>query len=315
MSNAYFNALAVFTLPDMLHANRKPMLPVFYLHISRGLNRRFRLNLTCTWIAIILLTVVSAGFAQNNTKPLAIQVYEKIWKETNSEARIKLIKSIWLEESTYEDPTISIKGSTAFNAMVDGFYKHFPGATLVAGPLLAKDNFYTWSWEIFDSNKKRLVVGRDFVEINEKGQILKVIGFFEPQLPETENIKVIARYFESLFKTQDFKTISEIIAPDAIYNQAEGLPYGGTFVGFNNWVKMFAQANNFFDLQIEKEPAYFTSSESDDVLIRFTIKCTSKKSGKIISMAVAEHFTLKDGIITAITPFYFDTKKFSDFLK
>lgn len=315
MSNCYLKALFVFTPPNGLSANRKLMLPFFFLHRSQDSNKKSRLYLTKRCIAIMLLTVVSSSFAQTNTKPLAIQVYEKIWKETDSEARIKLINSIWLEESTYEDPTISIQGTTAFNAMVDGFYNHFPGATLVSSSLLAKDNFYTWSWEIFDSNNKRLVVGRDFVEINENGKILKVIGFFEPQLTENENIKVAAKYFESLFKTQDFKTISAIIDPAAVYNQAQGLPYGGTFVGFNNWVKMFAQASEFFDLQIEKEPMYFTSLEGNDVLIRFTIRCTSKKSGKIISMAVAEHFDLKDGLITAITPFYFDTKKFSDFLK
>ncbi len=264
-----------------------------------------------------ILIAENSAFAQSGAaaKPLPIQVYEKIWDETNSEARMKLIKSIWLEESTYEDPSISIKGSTAFNTMVDGFYKTFPGATFVGGPLLAKDNFYTWSWKIFDSNKKLIVAGRDFAELNGKGQILKLIGFFEPQNQEYERINVVAKYFDCLFKTGDFKMMSEIIAPGAVYSQAEGLPYGGTFVGFENWMKMFTQASSYFDLQIEKEPTYFTSGTEDGVLIRFTIKCTAKKSGKIISMPIAEHFDVKGGLITGITPFYFDTKKFSDFIK
>ena len=267
--------------------------------------------------ASAILIVVSSAFAQSSAavKPLPIQVYEKIWDETNSETRMKLIKTIWLEESTYEDPTISIKGSTAFNTMVDGFYKTFPGATLVGGPILAKDNFYTWSWKIFDANKKLIVAGRDVAELNDKGKILKVIGFFEPQNQENESVKVVAKYFECLFKTQDFKMMSEIIAPGAVYSQAEGLPYGGTFVGFENWTKMFTQASSYFDLQIEKEPIYFTAGKEDGVMIRFTIKCTAKKSGKIISMPVAEHFDVKGGLITGVTPFYFDTKKFSDFIK
>ena len=258
----------------------------------------------------------SSGFAQSNvTKPLPIQVYEKIWDETNSEARMKLIKTIWLEESTYEDPSISIKGSSAFNTMVDGFYKSFPGATLVGGTILLKDNFYTWSWKIFDVNKKLIVAGRDFVELNGKGQILKVIGFFEQQNQKNEKSIVVAKYFECLFKTGDFKMMSEIIAPGAIYHQAVGLPYGGTFIGFENWTKMFTHASTFFDLQIEREPTYFTSATEDGVLIHFTIKCKAKKSGKIISMPIAEYFEVKDGLITGIRPFYFDTKKFSDFIE
>ncbi|MEJ7643787.1 MAG: nuclear transport factor 2 family protein [Chryseolinea sp.] len=264
-----------------------------------------------------ILVVVSSGFAQSSAtlKPLPIQVYEKIWRETDSEARMKLIKTIWIEESTYEDPSISIKGLTAFNTMVDGFYKTFPGATLVGGPILGKDNFYTWSWKIFDANKRLIVAGRDFVEISEKGQILKVIGFFESQNQEHETVKVVAKYFECLFKTRDFKTMSEIIAPGALYNQAEGLPYGGTFVGFENWTKMFTHASDYFDLQIEKEPTYFTAGTGDGVLIQFTIRCIAKKSGKIISMPVAEHFDVKGGLITGIRPYYFDTKKFSEFIK
>jgi len=264
-----------------------------------------------------IFIVVSSAFAQSGAavKPLPIQVYEKIWEETNSEARMKLIKTIWFEESTYEDPSISIKGSTAFNTMVDGFYKTFPEATLVGESILAKDNFYTWSWKIFDAKKKLIVAGRDFVELNGKGQILKVIGFFGPQNQEHESVKVVAKYFECLFKTRDFKMMSEIIAPGAVYRQAEGLPYGGTFVGFENWMKMFTQASSYFDLQIEKEPTYFTAGTEDGVLIRFTIKCTAKKSGKIISMPIAEHFDVKGGLITGIIPFYFDTKKFSDFIK
>ena len=263
-----------------------------------------------------ILLEVSSGFAQSIVaKPLPIQIYEKIWEETNSEARMKLIKTIWLEESTYEDPSISIKGSVAFNTMVDGFYKSFPGATLVGDPILTKDNFCTWSWKIFDGNKKLIITGRDFAELNGKGQILKVIGFFDPQIKQNENSKVVAKYFECLFKTRDFKTMSEIIAPGAIYNQAEGLPYGGTFIGFENWTKMFTQASTFFDLQIETEPTYFTSATEDGVLIHFTIKCTAKKSGKVISMPIAEFFEVKDGTITGIRPFYFDTKKFRDFIE
>jgi hypothetical protein len=32
-------------------------------------------------------------------------------------------------------------------------------------------------------------------------------------------------------------------------------------------------------------------------------------------MPVSEHFDLKNGKITGITPFYFDTKQFAEFLK
>lgn len=130
----------------------------------------------------------------------------------------------------------------------------------------------------------------------------------------SKSADVVEIYYQSLFKTRDFKTISEIITADAIYYQAEGLPYGGTYTGFNEWITMFTNASTYFDLQIEKEPTYFTDASKEIIVIHFTIKCTAKKSGNVLSMPISEEFTVKNGKIISIRPFYFDTKKFSEFL-
>ena len=125
---------------------------------------------------------------------------------------------------------------------------------------------------------------------------------------------VVANYFDYLFKTGNFEAMAKIIAPDAVYSQAEGLPYGGTYVGFSEWVKMFTKAQSLFDLRIEEEPNYFTSTTKPGIFIKFKIKCKSKKSGKEISMLITEYFEVKDGLIIAIRPYYFDTKSFVEFL-
>ena len=44
----------MFTLPDILYATQKPILPYFYVHVSHDSNRKSRLNLTSACIAIIL---------------------------------------------------------------------------------------------------------------------------------------------------------------------------------------------------------------------------------------------------------------------
>ena len=127
--------------------------------------------------------------------------------------------------------------------------------------------------------------------------------------------EVAAEYFKFLFKTGDFEGIKRILAADAIYNQADGLPYGGTYIGFEQLIGMFAKAQTYFDLRIVGEPVYFISESSPDaVIINFTIKCVSKKTKKEITMPIAEYFKVKDGLITDIRPFYFDTKTFSNFL-
>ena len=263
---------------------------------------------------ICFLFICNSILAQKKDKLYPVTIYEKAWKEKNSEARLKLIKSVWLEDSTFEDPSASIKGIAAFNNVISEFYKKFPDAVLTSGPKIVKDNYVTWEWKIQDSKNKLIMGGRDFARLNGKGQVSKIIGFWDKDATlseedilknlETANFKVVAQYFECLFKTRDLTTMATLIEDGAIYNQAEGLPYGGTYKGFNEWTKMYAKSAEFFDLEIEKEPVYFSDATKNEVVIYFTL-----------SMPISEHFDLKDGKITAIRPFYFDTKQFAEFLK
>jgi ketosteroid isomerase-like protein len=274
---------------------------------------------------ICFLFILNNLVAQKKDKLYPISVYEKVWQERNSDTRLKLIKTIWLEDSTFEDPSASIKGSAAFNNVINEFYKKNPNAVLTSGPKVVKDNYVSWDWRIFDANNKLILTGRDFARLNGKGQVAKIIGFWnsevvQPEVDtlknlETDNFNVVAQYFECLFKTRDFTKMATLIAEGAIYNQAEGLPYGGTYVGFNEWTKMYAKSAEFFELQIEKEPVYFSDATKNEVIIYFTINCKAKKSGKNLLMPISEHFDLKNGKITAIRAFYFDTKQFAEFLK
>ncbi|WDF64412.1 nuclear transport factor 2 family protein [Flavobacterium sp. KACC 22763] len=271
------------------------------------------------------LFALNGLFAQKKDKLYPVAVYEKVWQEKNSDARLKMIKSIWLEDSTFEDPSASIKGIVAFNNVINEFYKKNPDAVLTSGPKIVKDNYVTWEWKVLDSKNNLVMAGRDFARLNGKGQVSKIIGFWDKGATlseadilknlEADNLKVVAKYYESLFKTKDFDALATVVADGAIYNQAVGLPYGGTYIGVSEWTKMFTKSTEFFDLQIEKEPTYFSDASRNEVIIYFTINCKSKKSGKTMSVPISEHFDLKDGKIISVRPFYYDTKTFAEFLK
>lgn len=274
---------------------------------------------------ICFIFMINGLSAQKKDKLNPIEVYEKAWSERKSEARLKIIKTIWLEESTFEDPSASIKGTAALNNIINEFYKKFPDAVFKSGPKVVKDNYVSWDWKILDAKNKLIMAGRDFARLNGKGQVSKIIGFWNPEATlseaeilnnlEADNFKIVAQYYESVFKTRDFTAMAHLIEEGAVYNQAEGLPYGGKFTGFNEWVKMYAKSAEFFDVEIEKEPVYFSDATKNEVIIYFTIKAKAKKSGKTLSVPISEHFDLKNGKITDIRPFYFDTKQFAEFLK
>lgn len=264
-------------------------------------------------------------FAQKKDKLTPIVVYEKAWLERNSDTRLKILKTIWLDDSTFEDPSASIKGVVALNTVINEFYKKYPDAIVTSGSKVVKDNYVSWDWKILDSKNNLIMGGRDFARLNGKGQVSKIIGFWNSEVTlsedevlqhlEVDNFKIVAQYYESSFKTKDFTAMAHLIEEGAIYSEAEGLPYGGTYTGFNEWVKMYAKSAEFFDLQVEKEPVYFSDTTKNEVMIYFTIKCKAKKSGKTLSMPVSQHFDLKNGKIIAIRSFYFDTKQFAEFLK
>lgn len=263
----------------------------------------------------------NSGFAQNTALPHAIQVYQNVWNERNSETRLKMINTIWLDASTYEDPAALTKGPIEFNDMISKFHKDFPGSNLTASNFMStKNKFYTWKWDVFDAHQKLILTGRDVGELNNVGKLITIKGFFEPTIStttmeENKNLTIVTKYYEYLFKTRDFNSLPTLIDAGAIYYQAAGLPYGGEYIGFSNWVKMFTHVSSLVDLEIEKEPTYLTDPTTAHVIIRFTVKFTSKKSGKKISMPIAEHFEVKNGKIISIRPFYFDTMKFTEFLK
>ncbi|SCY99372.1 SnoaL-like domain-containing protein [Flavobacterium anhuiense] len=271
------------------------------------------------------LFALNGLFAQKKDKLYPVAVYEKVWQEKNSDTRLKMIKSIWLEDSTFEDPSASIKGITAFNNVINEFYKKNPDAILTSGSKIVKDNYVTWEWKVLDSKNNLIMAGRDFARLNGKGQVSKIIGFWDKGATlseadilknlEADNLKVAAKYYESLFKTRDFDAVATVVADGAVYNQAVGLPYGGTYTGFSEWTKMFTKSTEFFDLQIEKEPTYFSDASKNEVIIYFIMSCKSKKSGKTMSVPISEHIDLKDGKITDVRSFYYDTKQFAEFLK
>ena len=165
---------------------------------------------------------------------------------------------------------------------------------------------YTWDWRIFTASDDLMVAGRDYAVLDKTGRISKLIGFWEPKGFEHSHKKVVATYFDSLFKTRDLKKISTLVNPDSVFHQSESLPYGGTFVGFDSWVKMYQHAASFYDLAIEQEPVLFSSADGNRITLNFVIKCTAKKSKKTLSMPISEHFELKEGKIVSIRPFYFD---------
>ena len=108
---------------------------------------------------IILVLVVLAGNQFTVLAADPIKDYAEAWKEKNSEARLKIIKTFWLNDSTYQDPSAHVKGIEDLNAMIEKFQKDFPGATMVGDVVLTTGNYRSFNWQILFKNRSKPLSG------------------------------------------------------------------------------------------------------------------------------------------------------------
>ena len=130
---------------------------------------------------LILSFLLSFFIAQAQTNPSEkepVKSYFEAWKEKDSTARLAIIKSFWTKESLYNDPVAKAKGPEELNAIIGKFQTDFPNAKLSSDTFLQTGNFISWNWEIADSEHQLFLKGKDFVTLNNKGEITLLVGFF-----------------------------------------------------------------------------------------------------------------------------------------
>jgi ketosteroid isomerase-like protein len=140
------------------------------------------------------------------------------------------------------------------------------------------------------------------------------IFLFSFQEIKNDSLTLVSDYFEFLFRKGDFNSLEKIVASEALYNQAKGLPYGGRYKGFSEWIQMFTKVQSYFEVQLSDDPVLFNNHGKDKVAASFMVKFKSKKTGRELEMPVTELFEIKGGKIVSVTPYYFDTHAVVDFI-
>jgi ketosteroid isomerase-like protein len=100
--------------------------------------------------------------------------------------------------------------------------------------------------------------------------------------------------------------------PDIVIDEPAGLPYGGKYIGHAGWHALNKAILATWDnLQLEVE--YVIGEEHDD---RFAVKGhlagVSKRTGELFASDVFELWTLADGVIVELRPFYWDTRRVAE---
>jgi ketosteroid isomerase-like protein len=246
-------------------------------------------------------------------------VYGKAWAEPDALKRAEYLIQVWAKDGQYKDPSVApLTGVEALSRHIGEFIRQYPKAKFTkTSKLDAYGTTFRADWFLdFGDGKTPALTGFDFGELNSEGKIAKIAGFFGA-LRNAESVKneaIVAKYLTSLFTKFDYAGLDSVLAADAVYTQAAGLPYGGVYIGLTGMMKMFRKSSEYSGMVVVDGPTLTTNSLTKKVIASFTVRSTAKKSGKILDMAIQESFELKGDKIVGITPFYFDTKTFTEFL-
>jgi len=103
--------------------------------------------------------------------------------------------------------------------------------------------------------------------------------------------------------------VRPLVSDDIVVEIPRGLPYGGTFRGWEGYRAALAALGFWSDLSIG--PLEFATSD-DKVVVIAPLSGRIGVDGPSVSQPYAAVWELKGGQVTKITAFYYDTKEIAD---
>ncbi|WP_328326940.1 MULTISPECIES: nuclear transport factor 2 family protein [unclassified Streptomyces] len=102
-----------------------------------------------------------------------------------------------------------------------------------------------------------------------------------------------------------FDILAPFFAPDVVLHQAAGLPYGGTWHGHDGMARFFRAMSGTWESFRMTEQEILATGETLVVLHR--IQAISRATGREIAFPILQTVAVRDGRISEVRPFYWDT--------
>ncbi|MFD8598288.1 nuclear transport factor 2 family protein [Kitasatospora sp. NPDC059646] len=107
-----------------------------------------------------------------------------------------------------------------------------------------------------------------------------------------------------------FDLLAPFFAPDVVLHQADSLPYGGTWRGHSGMTQFFLAMGAAWESFDMAEQEFLATGETAVVLTR--VRARARATGRELSFPILQTITVKDGKITEVRPFYWDTQVIAD---
>ncbi|MGW3075753.1 MULTISPECIES: nuclear transport factor 2 family protein [unclassified Kitasatospora] len=107
-----------------------------------------------------------------------------------------------------------------------------------------------------------------------------------------------------------FDLLAPFFAPDVVLRQADSLPYGGTWRGHSGMTRFFLTMGSVWESFEMVEQEFLATGETAVVLTQ--VRARARATGRELSFPILQTITVKDGKITEVRPFYWDTQVIAD---
>jgi uncharacterized protein len=136
-----------------------------------------------------------------------------------------------------------------------------------------------------------------------------------------DNVDVVKRFEQLMVPALDesdmdasqqrLEQIKTVLAPDVVFHAAPTIPHGGTYRGYDAFLKMGEQFRDLWDISAGVELEYIDGG-GDKVITLARWTGVSKLTGKAVPVDMVEVVTVKGGRITELRAYYEDTVPMSE---
>lgn len=107
-----------------------------------------------------------------------------------------------------------------------------------------------------------------------------------------------------------FDLLAPYFAPDVVLHQAQSLPYGGTWHGHDGMARFFLAMSEAWETFEIGEQEFLATGET--AVVHSRIRARARATGRELAFPVLQTVTVRDGRITEVRPFYWDTAAIAD---
>jgi ketosteroid isomerase-like protein len=125
------------------------------------------------------------------------------------------------------------------------------------------------------------------------------------------NIDIINDYLDA-FLAGDIDRVMTFLADDFTVIESEGMPYSGKWVGKDGFMQLLnAVYACWTDMKVDLVEV-IGAPDAENFAVLATMDGKSLSNGRSFSTSLCEIWTVKDGKLSLVRPYYWDTKLMSE---